>query len=217
MAASPAGQGWGRRWRARFIARSTTTRTAGRSAGSICRTRRIGCLGRDPIPIAVMKGGGPDRHSYRRQPRRRVRGADHDRRLIRELDPGRSGPADLPSRGERACRARRPAHLAGRRPEPQPRLSRHPEGTITQQIAYVNGRAFRAGRRLHRPAFGRVVPQDPAERDHRAGGRPGAEERIIAAVLAFERPLTVVIDNLGDPRTSTASSVRAGLTVSAPS
>ena len=36
-------------------------------------------------------------------------------------------------------------------------------------------------------------------------------QRNIAAVLAFDAPLTVVIDNLGEPRTSTATSVRAGL------
>ncbi|MGH9174700.1 MAG: succinylglutamate desuccinylase/aspartoacylase family protein, partial [Vicinamibacterales bacterium] len=43
---------------------------------------------------------------------------------------------------------------------------------------------------------------------------PDAEHRRrnTAAVLAFDAPLTVVIDNLGDPRTSTATSVRAGLT-----
>jgi predicted deacylase len=37
-------------------------------------------------------------------------------------------------------------------------------------------------------------------------------KRNIDAVLAFNAPMTVVINNFGDPRTSTASAVRAGLT-----
>jgi predicted deacylase len=36
-------------------------------------------------------------------------------------------------------------------------------------------------------------------------------QKIIAAVLAFDAPLAVVIDNLGEPRTSTATAVRKGL------
>jgi predicted deacylase len=40
---------------------------------------------------------------------------------------------------------------------------------------------------------------------------PELRRRNVAAVLAFDAPLTVVIDNLGEPRTSTATSVRAGL------
>jgi predicted deacylase len=37
--------------------------------------------------------------------------------------------------------------------------------------------------------------------------------RIVAAARAFDAPLAVMLDNLGDPRTSTAAAVRAGLTV----
>jgi predicted deacylase len=40
---------------------------------------------------------------------------------------------------------------------------------------------------------------------------PTLRRRNIDAVLAFGAPLTVVIDNLGEPRTSTATAVRAGL------
>ena len=40
---------------------------------------------------------------------------------------------------------------------------------------------------------------------------PALQQRIIAAVSAFDAPMTVVIDNLGEPRTSTATAVRAGL------
>jgi N2-acetyl-L-2,4-diaminobutanoate deacetylase len=42
---------------------------------------------------------------------------------------------------------------------------------------------------------------------------PEQIRRIVEAVRAFDAPYTVAIDNLGDPRTSTASAVRAGLTV----
>lgn len=40
---------------------------------------------------------------------------------------------------------------------------------------------------------------------------PALDSRIRSAVAAFEAPMTVVISNRGDPRTSTASAVRAGL------
>lgn len=87
-----------------------------------------------------------------------------------------------------------------------------PLGTITQQIAaYVNDV---------------IYPLADAFIDLHSGGssldiNPSAivdpakdaalHRRNITAVRAFGAPLTVVINNLGGPRTSTASAVRAGL------
>ena len=112
-----------------------------------------------------------------------------------------------------------PAVQAGRRTSPVDGLNFNrtfpgdPIGSITQQISafitdviYPLGDAFidlhSGGSSLD------IIPSaiiEPApDADHR--------RRNTAAVLAFDAPLTVVIDNLGDPRTSTAASVRAGLT-----
>jgi len=133
--------------------------------------------------------------------------------LIRELDPGTvSGRIIfLPA-------VNVPAVLAGRRTSPVDGLNLNrtfpgnPEGTITQQIsAYVSNV---------------VMPMGDAYVDLHSGGSslsilpsaiiepasdPELRQRNVAAVLAFDAPLTVVIDNLGEPRTSTATSVRAGL------
>ncbi len=134
--------------------------------------------------------------------------------LIRELDPGMvSGRIIfLPAINV-------PAVLAGRRTSPVDGLNLNrtfpgdPAGTITQQIsAYVSDV---------------VMPLAQAYVDLHSGGSslnilpsaiiepapdPVHRKRNIDAVLAFDAPLTVVIDNLGEPRTSTATSVRAGLT-----
>lgn len=134
--------------------------------------------------------------------------------LIRELDPGMvSGRIIvLPAINIHAV-------LAGRRTSPVDGLNLNrtfpgdPTGTITQQIsAFVSDV---------------VMPLGDAYIDLHSGGSslnilpsaivepaPNAEHqrRNVAATQAFGAPLTVVIDNLGDPRTSTATSVRAGLT-----
>lgn len=133
--------------------------------------------------------------------------------LIRGLDPGLvSGRIIfLPAINV-------PAVLAGRRTSPVDGLNLNrtfpgdPAGTITQQIsAYVSDV---------------IMPLGDAYVDLHSGGSslnilpsaiiepatdPALRKKNIAAVLAFDAPLTVVIDNLGEPRTSTATSVRAGL------
>lgn len=134
--------------------------------------------------------------------------------LIRTLDPGQvSGRIIfLPA-------INTPAVLAGRRTSPVDGLNLNrtfpgdARGSITQQIsAYVTEI---------------IMPLGDAYIDLHSGGSslnilPSAiiepapdaahHKRNIAAALAFDAPLTVVIDNLGEPRTSTAASVRAGLT-----
>lgn len=112
-----------------------------------------------------------------------------------------------------------PAVLAGRRTSPVDGLNLNrtfpgnARGSITQQIsAYV---------------CEIIMPLGDAYIDLHSGGSslnilpsaiiepaPDAEhhKRNIAAAFAFDAPLTVFIDNLGEPRTSTAASNRAGLT-----
>lgn len=112
-----------------------------------------------------------------------------------------------------------PAVMAGRRVSPVDGLNLNrtfpgdPLGTATEQIS-----AF---------VCDVIYPMGDAMLDLHSGGSslailpsaivepaPDADhlQRNIAAVQAFDAPYTVVIDNLGDPRTSTATSVRAGLT-----
>jgi N-alpha-acetyl-L-2,4-diaminobutyrate deacetylase len=87
-----------------------------------------------------------------------------------------------------------------------------PLGSITQQLsAYVNDVLFPLADAfvdLHSGGSSlSIIPSaivEPAEDAELAG-------RIRAAVRAFGAPMTVVISNFGDPRTSTASAVRAGL------
>jgi N2-acetyl-L-2,4-diaminobutanoate deacetylase len=134
--------------------------------------------------------------------------------LIRELDPEMvSGRIIfLPA-------INLPAVLAGSRVSPADGLNLNrtfpgdPVGTITQQIsAYVSDMIMPMGQAfvdLHSGGSSlNILPSaivEPAsDQAHR--------RRNLEAVLAFDAPLTVVIDNLGDPRTSTATSVRAGLT-----
>jgi len=87
-----------------------------------------------------------------------------------------------------------------------------PRGSITQQIAaYISDQ---------------IMPQGDAFLDLHSGGSsldilPSAivepsddhdlRARSVAAARAFGAPLTVVIDNMGEPRTATATAIRAGL------
>lgn len=134
--------------------------------------------------------------------------------LIRELDPGTiSGRLIiLPALNLAAV-------LAGHRTSPVDGLNLNrtfpgdPVGTITQQItAYVSDVIFPMGDAmldLHSGGSSLdILPSAIIE----PAPDPVHRQRNIDAVLAFDAPLTVVIDNLGDPRTSTATSVRAGLT-----
>ena len=133
--------------------------------------------------------------------------------MIRELDPG-----EVNGRIIFLPAVNSPAVAAGRRTSPVDGLNLNrtfpgdPAGTITQQIsAYVSqvimplGDAFvdlhSGGSSLN------ILPSAIIE----PTADPALRRRNIDAVLAFGAPLTVVIDNLGEPRTSTATAVRAGL------
>jgi predicted deacylase len=133
--------------------------------------------------------------------------------MIRDLDP-----AQISGRIIFLPALNTPAVLAGRRTSPVDGLNLNrtfpgdANGTITQQIsAYVSEI---------------IMPLADACVDLHSGGsslnilpsaiiEPAADpvlrRKNIAAVLAFDAPLTVVIDNLGEPRTSTATAVRQGL------
>ncbi len=133
--------------------------------------------------------------------------------LIRDLDPGEiQGRLILmPANNVHAV-------VAARRVSPVDDLNFNrtfpgdPTGSITQQIA-----AYVADH---------ILPLGDAFLDLHSGGssldivpsaiiEPSADhalaKRNAAAALAFDAPLTVVIANLGDPRTATAAACRAGL------
>ena len=133
--------------------------------------------------------------------------------LIRDLDPGEvQGRLILmPANNVHAV-------MAGRRTSPADGLNFNrtfpgdPQGTITEQIsAYVTdhilaiGDAFldlhSGGSSLDILPSAIIEPTDD----------PDLRKRNIAAVQAFDAPLTVVISNLGEPRTATAAACRAGL------
>lgn len=133
--------------------------------------------------------------------------------LIRDLDPGavNGRVIFLPA-------VNTPAVAAGRRTSPVDGLNLNrtfpgdPTGTITQQIsAYVSETILPLGDAfvdLHSGGSSlNILPSAIIE----PSADPTLRRRNIEAVLAFGAPLTVVIDNLGEPRTSTATSVRAGL------
>ncbi len=133
--------------------------------------------------------------------------------LIRELDP-----AEIQGRLILMPAINAPAVIAGQRTSPIDTLNLNrsfpgdPHGSMTQQIA-----AFMADE---------IYPRGDAFLDLHSGGSsldllPSAiieptedaalSRRNIAAALAFDAPQTVVISNLGDPRTATAAACRAGL------
>ena len=169
-----------------------------------------------PVPIAVISNG--------RGPTIILEGGNHGDEyegpivlgeLIRALDPGAvSGRLIfIPA-------INLPAVIAARRTSPIDDLNFNrafpgdPLGSPTQQIvAYVNDVLF---------------PMSDAFLDLHSGGSslmitpsaiiepvadPERRQRNTAATLAFGAPMTVAIDNRGDPRTATASAARAGLTV----
>ena len=134
--------------------------------------------------------------------------------LIRDLDPGQiQGRLILmPAVNVHAA-------MAGQRTSPVDGLNFNrsfpgdPRGSITQQIAafmtqeiFPRGDAFldlhSGGSSLNMLPSAVIEPVGDA--DH--------YRRNIAAVRAFGAPTTVVIGNLGDPRTATAAACRAGLT-----
>jgi len=133
--------------------------------------------------------------------------------LIRSLDPGEI----------QGCLILMPANnvhamTAGQRVSPVDGLNFNrtfpgdPRGSITQQIAafmtdHVFPRAVAfldlhsGGSSLNLLPSAIVEPTENAALHHRS----------VAAAQAFDAPLTVVISNLGDPRTATAAACRAGL------
>lgn len=135
--------------------------------------------------------------------------------LIRDLDP-----ATVQGRLLIVPAINMPAVAAGTRVSPIDGLNLNrsfpgnPLGSPTQQIAaFVNDTLFPLANAfidLHSGGSSLMnIPSaiiEPAE-------DPAQLRRNIDAVVAFDAPMTVVIGNRGDPRTSTASAVRAGLTV----
>lgn len=167
------------------------------------------------IPICVIKNGtGPTAILMGGNHGDEYEGPIALGEIIRDLDP-----AQISGRLILLPALNLPAVMAGRRTSPVDGLNLNrtfpgdPIGSITQQIsAYVSDA---------------IYPMGDAMLDLHSGGSsldilpsaiiepapdPAHHRRNIAAVQAFDAPLTVVIDNLGDPRTSTATSVRAGLT-----
>ena len=133
--------------------------------------------------------------------------------LIRDLDP-----AEVQGRLLLMPANNVHAVIAGRRVSPVDGLNLNrtfpgdPQGTITEQIAaYVTDEIFpradafldlhSGGSSLNMTPSAIVEPTDNA----------ALHARNIRAARAFEAPMTVVIGNLGDPRTSTATACRAGL------
>jgi predicted deacylase len=133
--------------------------------------------------------------------------------LIRGLDPGEiAGRLILmPANNVHAV-------IAGERTSPVDGLNLNRtfpgdhRGTITQQIAaFIEQEIFPRGDAfldLHSGGTSLdLLPSaviEPTE-------NPDLRRRNIAAARAFDAPMTVVIANLGDPRTATAAACRAGL------
>lgn len=133
--------------------------------------------------------------------------------LIRELDPGaiQGRLILMPANNVHAV-------MAGKRTSSVDGLNFNrtfpgdPRGSITQQIAafmtdeiFPRGDAFldlhSGGSSLDIIASAIIEPTEDA----------ALHKRNIAMALAFDAPMAVVIGNLGDPRTATATSCRAGL------
>ncbi|MDF0603307.1 succinylglutamate desuccinylase/aspartoacylase family protein [Psychromarinibacter sp. C21-152] len=167
------------------------------------------------IPIAVVKNGDG--------PTAIIQGGNHGDEyegpivlgeMARELDPTRvqGRVILLPAINIAAVEA-------GRRTSPVDGLNMNrtfpgdPAGSITQQTsAFVNDVIFPLGDAfldLHSGGSSLdILPSGIIE----PAPDPEHHKRNAAAVLAFDAPLTVVVDNLGERRTSTAASVAAGLT-----
>jgi N-alpha-acetyl-L-2,4-diaminobutyrate deacetylase len=133
--------------------------------------------------------------------------------IIRELDPGR-----LSGRLIIVPAINLPAVEADHRVSPIDALNFNRTfpgnvyGTITEQIsAYVHDELFpRADAFMDLHSGGSslsIIPSAVVEPSE----DPKLRDAIRAAVFAFGAPMNVVITNFGDPRTSTAAAVRAGL------
>jgi len=206
-----------------FMARTSTVSTSidfdkpGKQTGffNIPHSPHDDAWGATRIPLCVIKNGeGPTAILMGGNHGDEYEGPITLGEIIRDLDPGMvSGRLIiLPA-------LNLPAALAGRRTSPVDGLNLNrtfpgdPIGSLTQQItAYVSDHIYPLGDAmldLHSGGSSLdILPSAIIEPAPTAEHR----QRNVAAVLAFDAPLTVVIDNLGDPRTSTATSVRAGLT-----
>ena len=167
------------------------------------------------MPIAVIKNGsGPTLILTGGNHGDEYEGPVTISELARDLDPARvSGRLILiPTLNNSATQA-------GQRVSPLDGLNLNrtfpgdPYGSITEQISFkVNDHLFPVGDAyadLHSGGSSlHLLPSaivEPAlEKEHL--------ERNIAMAKAFAAPYTVVIDNLGDPRTAGAAAVQAGLT-----
>ncbi len=167
-----------------------------------------------PIPIAVIKNGTG--------PTVLMEGGNHGDEyegpiilgeIIRDLDP-----AEIQGRLIIIPAINTPAVVAGRRTSPIDGLNFNrcfpgdPRGTMTQQIVhYVHDILFPlsdAFLDLHSGGSSLdILPSAIVE----PSGDAGLMQKNLAAVSAFGAPYTVVLNNLGETRTSTASAVRAGL------
>ncbi len=133
--------------------------------------------------------------------------------LIRELEP-----ADVQGRLILLPAINVHAVIAGQRTSPVDGLNFNrsfpgdPRGTMSQQIAaYVAQELFpRADALLDLHSGGSSLAILPSAIIEPAAD-PALRRRNIAAARAFDAPLTVVIANLGDPRTATAAACSAGL------
>jgi N2-acetyl-L-2,4-diaminobutanoate deacetylase len=166
------------------------------------------------IPIAIIKNGtGPTVI---------LEGGNHGDEyegpiticdLIRELDPGQvQGRLVLmPANNVHAV-------MAGQRTSPVDGLNFNrtfpgdPRGTITQQIsAFITDHLYSIADAfidLHSGGSSLdIIPSAILE----PTTDPNLHRRNLAAVQAFDAPMTVVISNLGEPRTATAAACQAGL------
>jgi hypothetical protein len=133
--------------------------------------------------------------------------------IIRTLDP-----AQINGRIILLPALNTPAVLAGQRTSPVDGINLNrsfpgnEHGSISQQISnYVSDVLMPLGDAyldLHSGGSSlNILPSAIIE----PSNDPDLHKRNVAAVRAFGAPLTVIIDNLGEPRTSTATAVRAGL------
>ncbi|MDB5552600.1 MAG: succinylglutamate desuccinylase [Rhizobium sp.] len=169
-----------------------------------------------PVPVAVIKNG--------EGPTVILEGGNHGDEyegpitlgeLIRDLDP-----ASISGRLIFIPAINQPAVLAAQRVSPIDGINMNRTfpgdalGTTTRQIAaFVNDVLFPMGDvfiDLHSGGSSLdIIPSAVIE----PGKTPEQHAANVAAALAFGAPVTVVIDNRGDPRTATASAALAGMTV----
>ena len=166
------------------------------------------------IPVAVIANG--------KGPTVIIEGGNHGdeyegpitiTELIRDLDPGA-----IQGRLILLPAINAPAAMGGQRVSPIDGLNFNrtfpgdPHGSITQQIsAYLMDVLFPIGDAfldLHSGGSSLdLLPSAIVE----PSPDPELRRKNIEVAKAFDAPLTVVIDNMGDPRTATASACRSGL------